>query len=214
MYLYQPNRILLDEQIKKCSSYIKGKVLDVGAGAFSRYKGFFHFQEYIKMDVQPGKNIDIVGRAEDIPFEAETIDSIVCTQVLGDIKNPIQAIKEFHRVLKPDGTVLLTEAFFNEMHDEPRDFWRFTRFGLEYFFQEAGFQIIAIDQRGGFFTVQAQSNIRYLINKFNLYSHNWARMFNPIFKIYSKIMFLFDKLDKSQSNKRFALGWCVLAKKQ
>jgi len=214
MYIFQPNRILLDEQVKKYSGYIKGRVLDVGVGGFSRYTRFFHCQEYIKMDVQSGKNIDVVGQAENIPFKAATVDSVICTQVLGDIKNPIQAIKEFYRVLKPGGTVLLTESFFNEMHDEPNDFWRFTKFGLEYLFQEAGFKIIAINQRGGFFSVQAQSSIRYLINRFNLYSHSWARIFNPIFKIYSKLMFFLDKLDKSQANRRFALGWCVLAQKQ
>ncbi len=213
MYIYQPNRILLDRQIKKYSHYIKGRVLDVGAGSFSRYVGFFNYREYIKMDIQPGKNIDVVGQAENIPFEAETLDAIVCTQVIGDFKNPSQAIKEFYRVLKLGGTVLLTESFINEIHDEPRDFWRFTKFGLEHLFQEAGFKIVALDQRGGFFSVQAQSNIRYLINKFNLYSHSWTRIFNPFFRIYSKIMFFLDKLDKNQNNRKFALDWCIIAQK-
>ena len=213
MYIYQPNRVLLDEQIKKYSRHIRGRLLDVGAGSFSRYSKFFDVQEYIKMDVQPGKNVDVVGRAENIPLEAESFDSLVCTQVLGDIKNPLEALKEFFRVLKPGGMVLLTESFINEMHDEPRDFWRFTKFGLEYLFQEAGFKIVGIDQRGGFFSVKAQNNIRYLINRFNLYAHGWAIALSPFFRIYSETMFLLDKLDKSETNRRFALGWCVLAKK-
>jgi len=213
MYIYQPNRILLDEQIKKYSHHIKGRVLDVGAGSSDRYGRFFDVQEYLKMDLQPGKNIDVVGQAEHIPFEAGAFDSLVCTQVLGDIRNPSEALKEFYRVLKPGGMVLLTESFINEMHDEPRDFWRFTRFGLEHLFQEVGFKIITIDQRGGFFTAGAQNNIRYLINKFNLYSHNWSRVLSPFFRIYSKTAFFLDKLDQSETNRKFAIGWCVLAQK-
>ena len=203
----------MDEQIKKYGHYIKGKVLDVGTGSFSRYVDFFECQEYIKMDIKEGKNVDVVGRAENIPFSNETFDSLVCTQVLGDIKNPSQAIKEFYRVLKPGGVVLLTESFFNEMHDEPNDFWRFTKYGLEYLFREGGFRSILIDQRGGFFSVRAQNNIRYLINKFNLSSHRWSRCLNPFFMIYSQTMFLLDKLDKNPANMKFALGWCVLAQK-
>ncbi len=213
MYIYQPNRILLDEQIKKYSRYIKGKVLDVGAGSFSRYQRFFNVQEYIKMDIEPGENIDIVGRAENIPLPSATFDSIVCTQVIGDLKDPLLALKEFYRVLKPSGTVLLTESFINETHDEPRDFWRFTQFGLEHLFQTAGFKVVGIDQRGGFFAVNAQNNIRYLVNRFNLYSHKWGKAFSPIFKIYSRLMFFLDKLDKSETNRKFAIGWCVLAQK-
>lgn len=202
----------MDKQIKKFSSYIKGRVLDVGAGSYSRYIDFFKCQEYIKMDAEEGENINVVGRAENIPFKADIFDSIICTQVLGDIKNPLKAIKEFYRVLKPDGAVLLTEGFFNEMHDEPNDFWRFTKFSLEHLFLEAGFKIISIEQRGGFFSTRAQNDIRYLINRFNLYSHCWSKLLSPVFKIYSQIMFFLDKLDKSEINKKFTLGWCVLAK--
>lgn len=213
MYIFQPRRFSLDEQIKKFSPYIKGKVLDVGAGSYSRYTDFFNFKEYVKMDILPGKNIDVVGRAESIPFGDETFDAIVCTGVLGDIKKPEQAILEFHRVLKRGGAVLLTESFMNELHDEPLDFWRFTEFSLEYLFKEAGFNIVSINRQGGFFSVMASSSIRYLISRFNLYSHAWAKIFSPCFKIYSKMMFVLDKIDKSEINKKFALGWCLLAKK-
>jgi len=52
MYIYQPSRILLKQQIKKQSHYIKGKVLDVGSGDFSRYKSLFNYKEYIRMDIE------------------------------------------------------------------------------------------------------------------------------------------------------------------
>ncbi len=213
MYIYQPSRILLKQQIKKQSHYIKGKVLDVGAGDFSRYESLFNCKEYIKMDIKKNDNVDVVGRAEKIPFEDGKFDSIVCTQVLGDVKNTHRVVKEFYRVLKNDGIVLLTESLMDEIHDEPKDYWRFTEFGLRYLFENAGFKIIVINQRGGFFSVKAQNNIRYLIEKLNLYSHEWAKVFNPFFVIYSKIMFFLDRIDKGRVNKKFTLGWCVVARK-
>lgn len=213
MYIYQPVRILLKQQIKKYSHHIRGKVLDVGAGSFSRYRDLFNYDEYIKVDIEKNSNIDIIGSAENIPLKDKTFNSIICTQVLGDIKNMQKAVQEFYRVLKPGGKVLLTESFMDEMHDEPQDYWRFTKFGLKYIFEKEGFKIIVFNQRGGFFTVQVQNIIRYLIERFNLYSHKWARIFNLPFRICSKTMFFLDKLDKSKANRKFALGWCIVAQK-
>jgi len=48
MYIYQPDRHLLKEQIKKQSHCIKGKVLDVGAGDFSRYESFLIVKNILK----------------------------------------------------------------------------------------------------------------------------------------------------------------------
>jgi len=213
MYIFQPDRYLLKQQIKRYSHYIKGKVLDVGAGEFSRYRNLFKCEEYIKMDIKKSENIDVIGNAENIPFKDETFDAIVCTQVLGDINNIYKAVQEFYRVLKPKGIVLLTESLMNEMHDEPHDYWRFTKFGLKHLFKKAGFKIIAIDQRGSFFSIKAQNNIRYLIDRFNLYSHRWAKILNPIFRIYSQLMFFLDKIDKSKANRKFAIGWCIIVQK-
>ena len=126
----------------------------MGAGDFSRYESLFDCKEYIKMDIKKNNNIDVVGRAERIPFEDSRFNSIVCTQVLGDVKNIHKAVEEFYRVLKTDGIVLLTESLIDEMHDEPKDYWRFTKFGLRHLFKNAGFKIIVINQRGGFFQLK------------------------------------------------------------
>ena len=80
-------------------------------------------------------------------------------------------------------------------------------------FKKAGFKIIILSRRGGFFSIKAQINTRYLIDKFNLYSHKYGRVLSPFFRAYSEFMFFLDKIDQSQANKKFALGWCIIAKK-
>jgi len=214
MYIFQPDRYLLKQQVKKYSHYIKGKVLDVGAGKFSRYRSLFACDKYIKMDVEKSNNIDVLGSAENIPFDNETFDSIVCTQVFEHLKVPNKAAREIHRVLKKDGYCLITVPQINELHEEPNDYFRYTNFGIAEIFQRNGFQLIKCDQRGGFFTAISQMQIRYLIDKFDLYKKSLiSRIFSKLARLYGGLMIWLDKIDQSKANKKHALGWLFIFKK-
>lgn len=192
---------------------MKGVVLDVGSGKIKRYASFFEYDKYIALDINKENKPDIIASADNIPLDNNSIDSIICTQVLGDVKDFSKVIREFYRVLKPGGSILLTESLLNELHDEPDDFWRFTKFSLGYLFKKNEFKIIEISQRGGFFASQAQLKIRYLIDKFNLYNRKWSWILRPFIRFYGKFMLFLDKIDKSKANRKHALGWYVLAKK-
>lgn len=214
MYIFQPDRYLLRKQVQEYSHYIKGRVLDVGAGGFSRYQQFFTYDKYVKMDVEKNDNIDIVGRAEEIPVEDESFDSVVCTQVLEHLKNPNQAVSEIYRILKKGGYCLITVPQINELHEEPHDYFRYTNFGIIAMFKRQGFQIIKCSQRGGFFTVIAQTRIRYLIDKFNMYKKPLlGRFFSKLTRVYGGLMMGLDKIDNSQANKKHTLGWLFIVRK-
>ena len=49
------------------------------------------------------------GSILDLPFEENTFDAILCQHVLMNIKNKSKTIKEFFRVLKPGGCLILHE---------------------------------------------------------------------------------------------------------
>jgi predicted SAM-dependent methyltransferase len=214
MYIFQPERILLRREVIKYAHYITGKVLDVGAGEGGRYKGLFPCKEYITMDIDAGKGVDIVGRAEGIPLKDNEIDSIVCTQVLEHLNLPFEAVKEFYRVLKIGGHILLTAPQTNELHEEPNDFFRYTKFGLIDMFERAGFKTISYEQRGGFFTTRAQMLIRYLIDRLELYQRPlFGKVIGKFILVYGKVMMWFDTLDKSGANRKNTLGWCFVFKK-
>lgn len=214
MYIFQPDRFLLFQQIKKYSFYIKGKVLDVGAGDFSRYRGLFTCEEYIKLDIKKSENIDVVGRVEDLPFKNDSFDSVVCTQVFEHVDNPFKAASEIYRVLKKGGHCLITVPQTNELHEEPYDYFRYTKFGLTKMFTKQGFEILKCEQRGGFFSLCSQFIIRYLIDRFRLYQKKiLGRFLNIFLKIFGRFMIFLDKLDKSRANRKHTIGWCLVLRK-
>lgn len=212
--IFNPWRILLRKQIEEYSSHIKGRVLDVGAGSFSRYQDLFKCSEYIKMDAEKSENIDIVGDAENLPFKSQSFESVVCTQVFEHLKNPQKAADEIARVLKKGGVCLLSVPQVNELHGEPDDYFRFTKFGLKEILSRAGLEVYKCNQIGGFFTLRAQLKIRYLINRFNIHQKKWSFVLRPLIRFYGKFMLFLDELDKSKANRKHTIGWCVLARKK
>ena len=166
--IFQPDRYLLKKQIKKYSHYINGVVLDAGSGGSERYRYLFNCDKYVTLDINPVYGADIVGSVENILAESESFDSVISMQVLEHVKDPQGVIKEFYRVLKSVGYCLATVPQLNELHEEPNDFFRFTKYSLEELFKKSGFKIILIDQRGGFWSANMQMQIRYVIDLLQL----------------------------------------------
>ena len=211
--IYQPARTELWNQIKKYSHFISGRVLDVGAGGVSRYQNLFNCTEYLRMDIFKDAKIDIIGTADSIPVDNSTFNSIVCTQVIGDVFNVNKVFTEFMRVLKPGGRVLLTEAFMDPLHDEPHDYWRFTGYSLGLLAEKACFKIEVLEKRGGFWSVKAQMTIRYLINRFNLYESRLWKFYNILARVYSVRLLWLDHYDRSKASSAFGHGYIMVVTK-
>ncbi len=70
-----------------------------------------------------------MGDIHNIPLENENVDGIFCIAVLEHVKNPIRAMEEMHRVLKPGGKILIYVPFLYYYHAHEGyygDYWRFT----------------------------------------------------------------------------------------
>ena len=90
-----------------------------------------------------------VGSAEDLPYPDGYFDKIVCSSSLEHFRDDMKALKEMHRVLKPDGSVVLTtDSFTYPISDELKDVHRkiahvvnyYTRETLKERFEAAGFE--------------------------------------------------------------------------
>lgn len=215
MHIFQTAREELHRQIARHAAFVKGRVLDVGAShATARYRDLFACDEYVTLDLQPGEGVDVVGKAEAIPLPDASFDSVVCTQVLGDVYALSKAFGEFYRVLRPGGVALITESLFDPLHDEPHDYWRFTAHSLRHLAEDAGFVVEVIEGRGGYRSVMAQLRARYWIERFSLYRVWYGPLAGKLFAVRGRYALMRDHMDKSKAKKLFTHGYLLIARKQ
>ena len=215
MIVTQPDRVLLTAQIVRHAHAMKGKLLDIGAGRSRRYAALFSaVTEYITLDASTDGKPDIVGSAEKIPLPDGSVDSILCTQVLEHVPHPVIALQEMFRVMKPEGSILLTVPQMNELHEVPRDFFRYTSYGLRTLFEDAGFRVEEIEQRGKYHATMMQMRIRLLIDRLHPYERKFPMLLlAPLSLLLTKWAIFRDRLTTHEAYARHAIGWCVLAKK-
>ena len=210
----QPERVLLRNQIKLLAPINPGKTLDVGGGNGYRYRGYFNTTDFQSLDIDSESHPDILASAEEIPMMTNSIDTILSSQMLEHVINPLKCLKEINRVLKTGGTLIITVPQSNEMHSEPHDYWRFTKFGMLLLLSQAGFEIETVLQRGNYPSCIAQMRIKRLIDSKSVYSNR--RWLYPIWVyslFYSRLAIWLDNFYGSESSKKHALGWTILARK-
>lgn len=134
----------LYENIRAFSGYIKGTVLDVGCGC-KPYKNFFKAENYIGLEIYKSREYryaDVLYCGYKLPFKDDSFESVVSFEVLEHIFNPEAFLKEIFRVLKTNGTLLITAPFIWDEHEQPSDYARYSSFGLKYIIQRCGFDIV------------------------------------------------------------------------
>jgi len=125
-------------QVKKTlMSLAKGAaIIDVGAG------GRKIADRVICIDAVSLPNTDIVADIGSLPLRNDSQDCVFCTGVLEHIENPGPALKEFRRIMKPNGIVHIEVPFLQPYHKDPQDYWRWTLEGLRLFARQHGFREI------------------------------------------------------------------------
>ena len=212
--IYQPERILLEQQIRVLVPKQPGKVLDSGGGDGKRYRHLFETKEYISVDIDAQTSPDIVASCESLPFSNDTFDTILSSQMLEHVTDVDKCLSEIYRVLKPEGKFILTVPMTNELHAEPSDYWRFTSYGIELLCTSSGFKIEELKQRGGYNSTIAQMRIRKQIDTHLPYTNPWAmKILGPITLVYSRIAIFRDSKSTRAINKKLALGWALLLSK-
>jgi SAM-dependent methyltransferase len=74
------------------------------------------------------------------PLPAGYADVVLSTQVLEHVDDPAAYLRECHRVLQPDGVLVLSTHGYWIYHPDPHDLWRWTGEGLRRIVAEAGFE--------------------------------------------------------------------------
>jgi SAM-dependent methyltransferase len=137
--------------------YARGRLLDVGCGS-KPWRGLFaqHVDEHVGIDFVPSERdptaVDIVAGAYDIPLPDDDADTVLMTSVLEHLEEPERGIAEAYRLVKPGGHLILTAPFIWPIHEAPRDFFRYSPYGLQYLLEEAGFEVVEVQPLAGAWT--------------------------------------------------------------
>lgn len=174
----------LINEIKKKSSFAKGTLLDVGSGSCPFEKYFSnHVEKYLKHEHPHAQreniHYDYVSELPKINAPGNTFDTVVCFSVLEHVSEPFETIKEINRILKENGTLILSVPQYWHLHDEPYDFLRFTKYSLIEKISNSGFKILYIKELGKSFSVVGQAFCNAIILHFNLnHVKNIFNLFN------------------------------------
>lgn len=148
------------------------RILDAGAGE-QQYKKFCSHLTYVAQDfaqyngqgdsrgLQTGSwdqtGLNIISDITAIPEPDESFDAILCVEVFEHLPAPLLALKEFSRLLRPNGFLILTAPFCSLTHFAPYHFYTgFNRYFYEHHLPENGFEILELQENGNFFEYLAQ----------------------------------------------------------
>ncbi len=111
------------ETIKRLRLYPVDRLLDVGCGTGALLKALsLEFPKWETAGVDPSAEMLNVARqkladrvllrrgwAEDLPFQNKNFDIVVSCSAFHFCENPEKALREFRRVLKPNGRIIITD---------------------------------------------------------------------------------------------------------
>lgn len=156
----------LEKTLKKIPA--GSRILDAGAGEqkYQRFCSHLNYvaQNFAKYDGEglqtkswDQTKLDIVSDITQIPELDVSFDAIIYIEVFEHLPEPVKAIKEFTRLLKPGGYLILTAPFCSLTHFAPYHFYTgFNRYYYEKHLTENGFKIVELQENGNFFEYLAQ----------------------------------------------------------
>lgn len=142
--------------LRPALAQLTGNVLDVGAGASPWRDWLPKTTSYQGIDIGNAHEFGMERDRPDIvyydggtmPFGDHSFDCVLCIEVAEHTEDPQFLISEIARVLRPEGTLLLTVPWSARQHHLPHDYHRFTRERLRVLLEKGDFDRIEIAERG------------------------------------------------------------------
>lgn len=133
-----------------------GLVLDAGSGRGAWKEAISEggaTREAVDIDPKKGEEVTWVADLTDMPIvPSDRYDACVCHQVLEHVPDPVAALAEIYRVMKPGAAFVISVPHLSRQHELPYDYFRYTPCGLTKLLSDVGFAVEKIDHYGGITT--------------------------------------------------------------
>jgi len=128
---------------------VKGPILEIGSkdyGNTQDFRSLFPNFDYIGVDMEEGKGVDIIADfTDDLDNLKEKLSdrkfkTIFCFSVLEHCKYPFKMCDNISNILEKDGFIFIGVPFSWRIHGYPSDYWRFTSEGIKILFPNVDFE--------------------------------------------------------------------------
>jgi SAM-dependent methyltransferase len=182
------------------------RVLDAGAGE-AQYANLFQDLRYTAVDLAIGdaawsyESLHAVADLSRLPFCDAAFEGVVNIVTLEHVREPGLVLKEIARVLRPGAALLLITPLEWEEHQQPHDYYRYTRYGLKYLLHSAGLQVETLEPVGGMFRLLARRMLT-------------AGLLAPfLLAVFAPLALALPVLDRLDRSRHFTLGHICVARK-
>lgn len=132
---------------------IRGLVVDIGGGRRQTYLRYVQSECAccVTIDIELNPQVDVVASATNMPLERDSVDTVLCFNVLEHIFDYRAALSEISRVMKSDATLFGWVPFIIGVHGAPNDYFRYTKSSLEALLLESGLAPVRMEYCGNVF---------------------------------------------------------------
>lgn len=101
----------------------KNKILIIGDAGGRDWRNLQRYgKDIYQVDLSPqanSPNLYVQSIEQKTPFEEGFFDGVVINEVLEHLFHDVDALEEIHRILKPDGVLVVTVPYMSNIQDEP-----------------------------------------------------------------------------------------------
>ena len=87
--------------------------------------------DYTGCDIRPGLGVDRIEDVHRLSFGSDTLGTVLMLETVEHVRNPLQAMAEVFRVLRPGGLAVISSCMDFPVHEHPADYWRFPPQGFD-----------------------------------------------------------------------------------
>lgn len=210
-------QLIIDAYQPALEKHVRGSLLDLGCGKvpfFEAYRANISSNTCVDWPGSPHGDLHIdtfCDLSQPLPFADEQFDTILSSDVIEHLPDPILAFREMGRILKPDGKLILNTPFLYMLHEMPHDYYRYTRYSLQRLAVQSGMDVLELQEIGGIGEVFGDLSAKVI----GLLPHAGS----PLCIAWQRLLVAVSRTKPWQSMRRvsaprFPLGYFMVARKR